>query len=112
MSTPAQTSTVEPQPLIAVSDVRASSRWYAELLAADSLPDHNHRDLYDRIVCSGRLVLQLHAWDTEDHPNLVNADAAPPDMVSCCGSRWMISIRPWRGRVRCAPRSCWSRIST
>jgi hypothetical protein len=24
------------------------------------------------------LVLQLHAWDIEDHPNLVNADAAPP----------------------------------
>jgi len=22
--------------------------------------------------------LQLHAWDEEDHPNLVNADAAPP----------------------------------
>ena len=25
----------------------------------------------------GRLVLQLHAWDREDHPNLVNRDAAP-----------------------------------
>jgi predicted enzyme related to lactoylglutathione lyase len=23
------------------------------------------------------LVLQLHAWDEEEHPNLVNADAAP-----------------------------------
>ena len=22
-------------------------------------------------------MLQLHAWDEEDHPNLVNADAAP-----------------------------------
>ena len=27
---------------------------------------------------SARLLLQLHAWDAEDHPNLVNADAAPP----------------------------------
>jgi hypothetical protein len=26
----------------------------------------------------GELILQLHAWDEEDHPNLVNADAAPP----------------------------------
>ncbi|HEX4268903.1 MAG TPA: VOC family protein [Steroidobacteraceae bacterium] len=69
---------VEAQPLIAVRNVRASSRWYAELLGADSLPDHEHRDFYDRITCSGRLVLQLHAWDEEDHPNLVNADAAPP----------------------------------
>ena len=69
--------TVEAQPLIAVRDVRASSRWYAQLLAADSLPDHPHRDDYDRISCSGQLVLQLHAWDAHDHPNLVNRDEAP-----------------------------------
>jgi hypothetical protein len=31
-----------------------------------------HRDVYDRIWRSGRLLLQLHAWDAEDHPNLVN----------------------------------------
>jgi catechol 2,3-dioxygenase-like lactoylglutathione lyase family enzyme len=77
MSFPAQQSMVEAQPLIAVRNVRASSRWYGELLGADSLPDHSHRDFYDRISCAGRLVLQLHAWDEEEHPNLVNADAAP-----------------------------------
>jgi catechol 2,3-dioxygenase-like lactoylglutathione lyase family enzyme len=71
-------SSVESQPLIAVRNVRASSRWYTELLAADSLPEHPHRDLYERISCSGRILLQLHAWDEEDHPNLINADAAPP----------------------------------
>ena len=77
MGLPARKSTVEAQPLIAVRDVRASSRWYAGLLGADALPDHSHRDFYDRISCSGRMVLQLHAWDEEEHPNLVNADAAP-----------------------------------
>jgi len=70
-------SNVRSQPLIAVRDVRASSRWYSQLLGAYSLPDHPHRDTYDRILCSGELLLQLHAWDEEDHPNLVNADAAP-----------------------------------
>ena len=70
-------SPVEPQPLIAVRDVRASSRWYTELLGADSLPEHEHRDLYDRICSSGRLLLQLHAWEVENHPNLVNRDSAP-----------------------------------
>jgi catechol 2,3-dioxygenase-like lactoylglutathione lyase family enzyme len=69
---------VRPQPLLAVKDVRASSRWYSELLGADSLPDHSHRDRYDRIQYSGHLILQLHAWDEENHPNLTNADAAPP----------------------------------
>ena len=78
MSFPAQKSTVGAQPLIAARNVRASGRWYAELLGADSLPEHSHRDLYERITRSGRLLLQLHAWDKEDHPNLVNADAAPP----------------------------------
>jgi Glyoxalase-like domain len=77
MNSPAQKSTVEAQPLIAVRNVRASSRWYAELLRADALPDHPHRDVYDRIWRSGRLLLQLHAWDADDHPNLVNANAAP-----------------------------------
>ena len=77
MSFPTPTSTAEAQPLIAVRNVRASSRWYAELLRADTLPDHPHREMYDRIWRSGRLLLQLHAWDAEDHPNLANADAAP-----------------------------------
>jgi catechol 2,3-dioxygenase-like lactoylglutathione lyase family enzyme len=74
----AQRSAVEAQPLIAVRNVRESSRWYAELLGADALPEHSHRDVYDRISVSGQLLLQLHAWDEEDHPNLVNAGAAPP----------------------------------
>jgi len=69
---------VEAQPLIAVHDVRASSRWYGTLLAADSLPEHKHRDLYDRVFSSGRLILQLHAWDEQHHPNLINANAALP----------------------------------
>ena len=43
---------VKAQPLIGMRDVRASSRWYAELLGADTLPDHEHRDAYDRVcVC-------------------------------------------------------------
>jgi catechol 2,3-dioxygenase-like lactoylglutathione lyase family enzyme len=78
MSLPAKKPVAEAQPLIAVRDVRASSRWYADLLGADALPDHPHRDVYDRIWRAGRLLLQLHAWDAEEHPNLVNADAAPP----------------------------------
>lgn len=76
-SMPRRTTTITSQPLIAVRDVRASSRWYGNLLEFDSLPEHSHRDVYDRMLCDGRLVLQLHAWGEHDHPNLVNADAAP-----------------------------------
>jgi catechol 2,3-dioxygenase-like lactoylglutathione lyase family enzyme len=68
---------VQSQTLIAVRDVRASSRWYKQLLGVGGLPEHEHRDSYDRMLCDGHLILQLHAWDEEAHPNLVNADAAP-----------------------------------
>jgi hypothetical protein len=89
MGFPAQKSTVRAQPLIAVRNVRASGLWYTELLGADSLPEHEHRDVYDRISCSGQLLLQLHAWDKEDHPNLVTADAAPP-------AAWCAAVVPGR----------------
>ena len=69
---------MRPQPLICVRDVEASSRWYQQLLGLETLPDHPHRDMYDRLLSDGRLILQLHAWDKEDHPNLVNANAARP----------------------------------
>lgn len=77
MNSVGQKSGIEPQTLIAVRDVRASSAWYMKLLGADSLPDHAHRDVYDRIMVAGRIFLQLHAWDEEDHPNLMNRNAAP-----------------------------------
>ncbi len=74
---PAPKIGVRAQPLIAVRDVRASSRWYSKLLGVPKLGDHPHREFYDRLLRDGSLILQLHAWDEEQHPNLVNADAAP-----------------------------------
>src|SRR5271170_8489493 len=73
----ARKANVQSQPLIAVRDVRASRRWYQQLLGVKGLPEHEHRNSYDRLLIDGRLILQLHAWGEEDHPNLVNADAAP-----------------------------------
>jgi catechol 2,3-dioxygenase-like lactoylglutathione lyase family enzyme len=74
-------ATVRPQPLIAVRDVPASSRWYARLLGAERTSEtmsSDHAHVYDRLLCGSSLVLQLHAWDEEDHPNLVNAKEARP----------------------------------
>ena len=79
MSTPqAPRASARPQPLIAVRDVRASSRFYQRLLGLEGLDaEHDHRDVYERLHADGRLVLQLHRWDDEDHPNLVHEGAAP-----------------------------------
>lgn len=71
-----------PQPLIAVRDVKASSRWYQRLLKCKSgIPgpkDHPHRDVYERLVREGRMLLQLHAWGEDDHPNLSDPGDGPP----------------------------------
>jgi catechol 2,3-dioxygenase-like lactoylglutathione lyase family enzyme len=72
-----QKTNIQSQPLIAVRDVRVSRGWYQQLLGLKGLPEHEHRNSYDRLFDDDRLILQLHSWDEEDHPNLVNADAAP-----------------------------------
>lgn len=54
----------QPQTMIAVGDVEASSRWYSQLLGFRS--DHGGPE-YDRLLSDGTLVLQLHQRDTEHH---------------------------------------------
>ena len=56
---------MRPQPLLAVDDVEATSRWFQHLLGARS--DHGGPE-YERLVdADGRLVLQLHHWEVEHH---------------------------------------------
>jgi catechol 2,3-dioxygenase-like lactoylglutathione lyase family enzyme len=55
---------MNPQPLICVSDVEASSRWYQKLLGCQS--DHGGRE-YERLVKDGKLILQLHSWHVAHH---------------------------------------------
>lgn len=55
---------MRPQPLIAVSDVEASSRWYQTLLGCQSA--HGGTE-YDRLVSNGELILQLHSFEVEHH---------------------------------------------
>jgi catechol 2,3-dioxygenase-like lactoylglutathione lyase family enzyme len=55
---------MRPQPLIAVADVEASSRWYQRLLGCQSA--HGGKE-YERLTRDGVLVLQLHHWDVEHH---------------------------------------------
>lgn len=55
---------MRPQPLVAVADVEASSRWYQRLLGCQSA--HGGAE-YERLTAGGELVLQLHHWDVEHH---------------------------------------------
>jgi catechol 2,3-dioxygenase-like lactoylglutathione lyase family enzyme len=63
------------KPLIAVTDVEASSRWYQRRLGLQS--DHGGRE-YERLLSNGQLVLQLHSFEVEhDHGPIGNRDERP-----------------------------------
>src|SRR5690348_7193943 len=51
-------------PLICVSDVEESSRWYQKLLGLVS--GHGGKE-YERLNSDDGLVLQLHKWEVEHH---------------------------------------------
>jgi catechol 2,3-dioxygenase-like lactoylglutathione lyase family enzyme len=55
---------MRPQPLIVVTDVEASSRWYQRLLGCRSA--HGGPE-YERLVDGDRLILQLHAFHVGHH---------------------------------------------
>jgi catechol 2,3-dioxygenase-like lactoylglutathione lyase family enzyme len=66
---------MRPQPLLVVTDVEASSRWYQRLLGCRS--DHGGPE-YERLVHGDRLVLQLHAFDVaHDHGPIGDRDDKP-----------------------------------
>ena len=66
---------MRPQPLIAVSDVEASSRWYQRLLGCESA--HGGKE-YERLVKDGVLILQLHSFEVEHHHGPIgNRDDKP-----------------------------------
>lgn len=64
---------MRPQPLIAVDDVEATSRWYQQLLGCQSA--HGGRE-YERLEHHGQLVMQLHHWDVEHHHGRIGDRAA------------------------------------
>lgn len=67
---------MRPQPLIAVNDVEASSRWYQRLLGCESA---HGGPKYERLVSrNGTLILQLHNWEVEHHHGRIGDPAAKP----------------------------------
>lgn len=66
---------MRPQPLIAVTDVEASSRWYQHLLGVASA--HGGKE-YERLVAGDRLVLQLHRFEVEHHHGAIGDPADRP----------------------------------
>lgn len=66
---------MRPQPLLCVSDVPRSSRWYQRLLGCRS---GHGGDEYERLLRDGDLVLQLHRFDVEHHHGAIGDPASRP----------------------------------
>ncbi len=65
---------IHPQPLIAVTDVEKSSRWYQEILGATS--GHGGPS-YEQLLVDGRMVLQLHRLEEPHHHGTIGDPALP-----------------------------------
>lgn len=66
---------VKAQPLVAVSDVEASSRWYQEILGCTS---GHGGSTYERLERDGQLVMQLHSFQSDhDHGPIGDANDRP-----------------------------------
>ena len=80
---------MNPQPLIAVSDVEASSRWYQAVLNLKS--GHGGED-YEQLVFNGQMVMQLHHWDaTSSKEAFVLLDKQFRQLVVSASVKWIIS---------------------
>jgi len=65
---------VTPQPLLAVRDVPAASRWYQNVLGAQSA---HGGDEYEQVVVEDRMVLQLHLLEEAHHHGALATPGVP-----------------------------------
>lgn len=73
---------MQPQPMIAVRDVEATSRWYQDMLGLAS--GHGGPD-YEQLLAGSEMVLQLHRWEPDKHPHMGDPD----------GARWGNGVVLW-----------------
>jgi len=60
------------QTLLAVENVLRSSAWYADPLGlrpSSMTVEETHENTHNRLFHGEELILQLHSWDDEGHPN-------------------------------------------
>ena len=83
---------MKPQPLIAVKDVPASSRWYQKLLGCIS---GHGGDEYEQLIdpATGEMILQLHHWVITIIPIWAIPMRRPTAMAFCCGFTPTLSMR-------------------
>ena len=64
-------SVLRPQPMVVVRDVEAASRWFQEVVGLTS--GHGGAE-YEMLLDGDDLVLQLHRWEADEHPEMGDPD--------------------------------------
>ncbi|MEM6632634.1 MAG: VOC family protein [Bacteroidota bacterium] len=62
-------------PIIAVQDVEASSKWYQSLLGCKSA--HGGKEFDMLVDESGEVLFCLHKWGIDEHPAMVDSSITP-----------------------------------
>lgn len=63
---------IEIDPIIAVRDVEASSKWYQSLFECKSL--HGGKEFDVLVAENGTILLCLHKWGEHGHPTMTDRD--------------------------------------
>ena len=62
-------------PIIAVKDIEASSKWYQSVFGCKSKHGGNHFDVL--VSEDDEVLLCLHKWHDDHHPTMANPDLPP-----------------------------------
>lgn len=62
-------------PIIAVKDIKASSKWYQSVFNWKSRHDGDHFDVL--ISEDAEIMLCLHPWERDGHPTMMNPGITP-----------------------------------
>ncbi|TWI81044.1 VOC family protein [Chitinophaga japonensis] len=62
-------------PIIAVKDVEASSRWYQALLGCKSM--HGGKEFDILVTENDEVLICLHKWGSHEHPTMMNPEITP-----------------------------------
>ncbi|MDD4968408.1 MAG: VOC family protein [Paludibacter sp.] len=62
-------------PIIAVTDVEASSEWYQKIFGFKKNHGGNHFSVL--VSDNGEIILCLHKWEEHNHPTMINPGITP-----------------------------------
>lgn len=62
-------------PIIAVKDVEASSKWYRSLFGCSSMHGGNEFDIL--VSENDEILICLHKWGTDEHPTMTDPSVTP-----------------------------------